>query len=117
MLKFRLADCSEAMMQFLYDIQAIGYDLAKSMLIDAAILKYKPSRLAAAQMFLGFQLQFEVLLKHQGASEETDVLPLDLSDSKSREFIRQVSVAYGVWIDILNNVFCMSGVPMIQKFS
>jgi hypothetical protein len=117
MLKFKLADCSENMMQFLYDIQAIGYDLAKSMLLDAALLKYKPSRLAAAQIFLGFQLQFEVLLKHQGTSPDTDALPLDLGDTKSRDFIRQVSVAYGVWHDILENVFCIPGVPMIQKFS
>jgi hypothetical protein len=39
--------------------------LGKSILVDASTLKYKPSVLASVMVYLGFQLQFEVLLKHK----------------------------------------------------
>ena len=41
---------------FLIDVQTIAYDLCKSILIDASMLKYRPSVLGAATIYLGFQL-------------------------------------------------------------
>lgn len=48
---------------FLKDVNSMGYDLCKSLIIDATLLKYKPSVLAATLVFLGFQIRFEQLLK------------------------------------------------------
>lgn len=48
---------------FLNDINSICYDLCKSLIIDATLLKYKPTVLVATIVFLGFQLRFEMLLK------------------------------------------------------
>lgn len=38
------------------DVQTIAYDLCKSVTLDASMLKYKPSVLAACMLYLGFQL-------------------------------------------------------------
>ena len=45
---------SEESLQFLLDVQTIAYDVCKSVTLDASILKYKPSVLAACMIFLGF---------------------------------------------------------------
>ncbi len=45
--------------EFMEEVQTIAYDISKSNLIDAEILKYRPSFLAACQIYLGFQLYFE----------------------------------------------------------
>ena len=39
---------------FLFDVQTIAYDFCKSVTIDASMLKYKPSALAACLVFAGF---------------------------------------------------------------
>ena len=39
---------------FLQDLQTIAYDLSKSLMIDASLLKYKPSILSITLVNLGF---------------------------------------------------------------
>lgn len=41
-------------------MQTISYDLTKSLIVDASLMKYKPSILANTVLFLGMQLQFEL---------------------------------------------------------
>ena len=55
--------CSDHSLEFLLDVQTIAYDFCKSVTLDASLLKYKPSVLAACMLFLGFQLQFELSQK------------------------------------------------------
>lgn len=45
---------------FLQEVQTISYDLTKSLIVDASLMKYKPSILANTVLFLGMQLQFEL---------------------------------------------------------
>jgi hypothetical protein len=47
-------NCLETTSDFLIDVQTIAYDLCKSIIIDASMLKYRPSVLAAVTVFLGF---------------------------------------------------------------
>jgi len=54
-------DSRSETVSFLLNIQTIAYDFCKSVAIDASMLKYKPSVLGAAFIFLGFQLEFEIL--------------------------------------------------------
>ena len=53
-------DCLPKTAEFIFDVQTIAYDYYKSIIIDASMLKYRPSVLAAACINLGFQLQFEI---------------------------------------------------------
>ena len=46
--------CSEHSLEFLLDVQTIAYDICKSVTLDASMLKYKPSVLAACMLYLGF---------------------------------------------------------------
>lgn len=65
MIKFSVQksiECLPDTIAFLSDVTTIVYDLCKSMSIDANLFKYKPSILAACLIFLGMQLQFEILL-------------------------------------------------------
>ena len=39
---------------FLQDLETIAYDLSKSLMIDANLLKYKPSILSITLVFAGF---------------------------------------------------------------
>lgn len=62
MLKIQVVDTleySDATVNFLVEIQTIAYDVAKSTLIDASMLKYPPSLLGMAMIIIGFQLEFE----------------------------------------------------------
>lgn len=43
------------------DVQTTAYDFSKSIIIDASMLKYRPSVLAAVAIFLGIQLNFDLL--------------------------------------------------------
>lgn len=43
-------------LEFILDVQTIAYDICKSVILDASMLKYKPSVLAACMFYLGFQL-------------------------------------------------------------
>ena len=64
LLKCRLQtqiDCLESTVDFLLEVQTIAYDICKSCIIDCQMLRYKPSIVAMALIFLGFQLQFELL--------------------------------------------------------
>ena len=56
-LEFEKAtNCITQTSQFLFDVQTIAYDYFKSITIDASILKYRPSVIAATCINLGFQL-------------------------------------------------------------
>ena len=48
--------CSDHALEFALDVQSIAYDISKSVMLDASMLKYKPSVLASCMIFLGFQL-------------------------------------------------------------
>jgi len=82
--------------------------LGKSILVDASTLKYKPSVLASVMVYLGFQLQFEVLLKHKHDLQMSEigaqVMPLDLNNRRSHEFVVQVASTYCIWVDTLTNM-------------
>ena len=52
----KAADCLTCTSQFLFDMQTIAYDYFKSITIDASMLKYRPSVIAAACICLGFQI-------------------------------------------------------------
>ena len=68
LLNFQLSEkmCySDASHDFLLDVQSIAYDICKSVILDASLLKYKPSVLAACMIFLGFQLQFELTVTNK----------------------------------------------------
>jgi hypothetical protein len=74
-------ECMTLVIQFIQDVQTIAYDLCKSLIVDASLLKYKPSILAATLLFLGFQLQFEI-------SQEAGTF--DLSTKRGRDITWQV---------------------------
>ena len=57
-------ECLPETSTFIGDVTTIVYDLSKSLQIDANLFKYKPSILAACLLFLGFQLQFEILMQN-----------------------------------------------------
>lgn len=47
-------DCLTQTSDFLIDVQTIAYDFCKCLVIDASMLKYRPSVLAAVTVYLGF---------------------------------------------------------------
>ena len=55
-----MANHASEVSNFLAEVQTISYDLTKSLIIDASLMKYKPSILAITVLFLGIQLQFEL---------------------------------------------------------
>lgn len=55
-----MANHASEVSNFLAEVQTISYDLTKSLIIDASLMKYKPSILAITVFFLGIQLQFEL---------------------------------------------------------
>lgn len=89
------------------DVQTIAYDMCKSILIDASILKYKPSVLGAVNIYLGFLLQFDLLLKKK---------LLDIKSLEGRNKIGQISQAFQIWIDLLANKLAMEDVKKIEEF-
>lgn len=75
LLKLQLQEemnCSDHCCEFQLDVQTIAYDICKSVTLDASLLKYKPSVLAATMIFLGFQLQFELNLKNYSLNTQAD---------------------------------------------
>ena len=50
----RAADCLKETSHFLFEMQTIAYDYYKSITIDASMLKYRPSIIAAGCICLGF---------------------------------------------------------------
>jgi hypothetical protein len=56
-------DVTEKTSNFLLDLQTISYDICKGIIVDATCLKYKPSILAAGQIYIAFMLKFEDLMR------------------------------------------------------
>ena len=52
----------EIVYQFVCDIESLVYDLAKSVLIDASTLKYKPSLIVAALFSISLDLFTRITL-------------------------------------------------------
>lgn len=66
MVKFSVQqqiECLAETVSFLNEMTTVVYDLCKSVSIDANLFKYKPSILAASLVFLGFQIQFDSLVR------------------------------------------------------
>ncbi len=71
-------ECLQETVQFFTDITTIVYDLSKSITIDATLYKYKPSVLAACLMFVSYQIQFQILVRHCN---------LNLNNKQMRELV------------------------------
>lgn len=78
-------NCLESTSDFLIDVQTIAYDLCKSIIIDASMLKYRPSVLAAVTVFLGFQLNFDL-----GRQKKV----WELKSAEGRSKVGQVALAF-----------------------
>jgi hypothetical protein len=110
MIKQRMqtaVNCHETTSDFLIDVQTIAYDLCKSIIIDASMLKYRPSVLAAVTVFLGFQLNFDL-----GRIKKV----WELKSQEGRSKVGQVAMAFRVWIDLLENTLELEDVPKILQF-
>lgn len=95
-------------MHYLAEVQTISYDLSKSLAIDASLFKYKPSILAASLLFLGFQLQFEIMIE-QGT--------IDLQSKQKRQLVGQIASVYNHWrYTVLEKILGVSEVPKIIAF-
>ena len=68
----QVTDCLTSTSQFFFDVNTIAYDFFKSLIIDASMLKYRPSVIAAACICLGFQLQFDLQMKGKRSRLELD---------------------------------------------
>jgi hypothetical protein len=79
-------------------------------------MKYKPSVLAAAQIFIGFQLQFDILMRNTKAGGKAYAL-LDLNDTTSRDMIGQIANAFRTWNSILTDLPGIEDVSKIVLFS
>ena len=56
-------DATDMTIAYIFDVQTIAYDLCKSLVLDANMLKYRPSVLATCLIFAGFQFQFEYMAR------------------------------------------------------
>lgn len=100
-------NCLESTSDFLLDVQTIAYDLCKSILIDASMLKYRPSVLGATTIYLGFQLQFDLMMMNK---------LLEIKSFEGRKKVGQISLTFRIWIDLLENKLAMEDVPKIEQF-
>ena len=101
-------DCLPEVVHYLAEVQTISYDLSKSLAIDASLFKYKPSILGASLLFLGFQLQFEIMID-QGA--------VDLISKHKRLVIGQISTIFTTWKStVLGQILKVSEIPKIITF-
>lgn len=98
-------DCTEHTLEYVLDIQTIAYDLCKSVTLDASLLKYKPSVLAACMIFLGFQMQFEL-----------NLIGYEISTEQGRSKVAQICEVYRIWLQILENALEVPDVPKIIDF-
>ena len=64
-----LSNLSQAALDFVTMIECAALELVRVCLIDASMNKYKPSVVAAAVVFAGFQTQFEVMLEKPSLRE------------------------------------------------
>lgn len=100
-------NCLETTSDFLIDVQTIAYDLCKSIIIDASMLKYRPSVLAAVTVFLGFQLDFDLARLNKN---------LELKSQEGRSRVGQIALAFQIWVDLLENTLELEDVPKIIQF-
>ena len=102
-------DCLPETQQFLSDMTTITYDLCKSVSIDANLFKYRPSILAAALTFVGFQLQFELLLSNGQLC----------SRSKGKKDVcGQIAQMFRIWkVSVLESVLGLDEIQKIMVFS
>ena len=91
------------------DVQSIAYDLCKSVTLDATMLKYKASVLAACMLFLGFQLQFELNMKDPTKGYE-------LGTSAGRRKVSEVCDVFRLYYRILEVALEVPEVPKIVDF-
>lgn len=56
---FKEIELSAMIIDFMSKVEKIAKKFAKFALVDAGMVKYKPSIMGATFVFLGFQLQFE----------------------------------------------------------
>lgn len=103
----QVINCSEFTSDFLLDVQTIAYDLCKSTMIDASMLKYRPSVLAAVTVYLGFQLQFDMLIQKK---------QIEIKSTEGREKTKQVALTFRIWVDLLTNKLEVEDVPKIEQF-
>ena len=87
------------------DVQTIAYDFCKSVIIDASMLKYRPSVLAAVTVYLGFQLNFDVALQKK---------TYEIKTQEGRLKVGQIAVAFRMWIETLETTLEMEDVAKIE---
>ena len=93
---------------FLQDLETIAYDLSKSLMIDANLLKYKPSILSITLVFAGFQLQFE-LWQQKGK--------LTLDNKEGRELVWQICQVFKFWrFNLLEELLKVKELPKVILF-
>lgn len=101
-------DCTQETVQFVTDLMTIGYDLCKSLAVDATLAKYKPSVLAACLLFISFQLQFEILVKQSN---------LSLGSQRMRELVSQISGVFCHWrFSVLDRMLGTKEISKIMDF-
>ena len=55
-----MSECYEQVYQFMSEIEAVVYDFIKSILIDAEVLRFKPSLIVVATISASFEVFFLV---------------------------------------------------------
>jgi hypothetical protein len=76
-------------------------------MIDASMLKYRPSVLAAVTVYLGFQLQFDMLIQKK---------LIEIKSNEGKEKTKQVALTFRIWVDLLTNKLEVEDVPKIEQF-
>jgi hypothetical protein len=71
------------------------------------MLKYRPSVLASVTVYLGFQLQFDLLIQKK---------LIDIKSIEGRDKIKQVALTFRIWVDLLTNKLEVEDVPKIEQF-
>ena len=102
---------SDHTVEFLLDVQTIAYDLCKSVTLDATMLKYKASVLAACMLFLGFQLQFELNMKESERGQG-----YELSTAAGKRKVSEICDVYRLYVRILEVALDVPEVPKIVDF-
>lgn len=69
-------------------VEKIAKKFSKFCLVDAGMAKYKPSIMAATYVFLGFQLQFEIV-QEKGL--------VNLGQPSCCRFVNQLCILYRHW--------------------
>lgn len=87
--------CYEFIYEFTGDIESLVYDLTKSVLTDAASLKYKGSLIVAALISVGIDLHLRVNLTQQKIMEQP-LYPV---------LIEQIKVCCDEWDRVLLRFF------------